>query len=80
MANKVIIQVPAGFAHVDRLSIDRVGTDVVVAVTYHVTDDAGNTIGGNRVVTLPLTPAQKTALKNFIVNEVLPAINVAEGT
>lgn len=80
MANKTITQVPAGFAQVDRLTIDRAGAEVTCVATYHIADDAGNTIGANRVLTLTLTPAQKTALKNFITNDVLPAINAAEGT
>ena len=51
---------------------------VVLEAEYDVKDDGGG-LFKNTQITVPLSAAEKTTLVNFITNNVLPAINTAEG-
>ena len=80
MPDKQITQKAVTASHVDRLTIEVVNGEPTVWATYHVVDAGGKRIGNQRAVAVELPPSAATALKNFVANTVLSAVNAAEGT
>ena len=79
MPGKTVIQVPVELRHINRLTVDRVGGELVCHVVYQVVDEAGTRIWDQRGRKMTLDSGQKATLRAF-VSSLLPQINSAEGT
>ncbi len=70
--------VPLVLADVVELSIVSAGSDLKAVLTYEMKTDSGAVYkrGAHSFI---LSPAQRTAVLNFINGDAIPAANVAEG-
>ena len=80
MATKTIIQQPVVLQNVEQVFIERGATGLDCTVNYLVVDSLGQTIGHIRSIQVPLSQTVITTLRDFIINTVLPRINIVEGT
>lgn len=83
MPNKTITQVSVTAGEIIQLLIRRdpdTSNDLECIVTYNVLTNTAQKIGLNRSIKIPLTSGQQTTLQNFVLNQVVPAINTVEGT
>ena len=80
MATKTIIQQPVVLQNVEQMIIERANGGLDCTVNYLAVDSLGQTIGHIRSIQVPLGQTEITTLRNFILNTVLPRINIVEGT